>query len=141
MRLARAQHPDLHGGGSVKYICAVCVRNDAYALHEIDGRDRPICRECACEPVPEPSVDGGPKDQMLRVIRYNPDLTFVQIREHLGMLGGGCHKRGGPKSTEATTANTYCQILRRLYQAGHVERHGTWPHFTYRIASQQRRAA
>jgi hypothetical protein len=135
----------------MKYLCAICVRRDAYALHEIDGRDRPICRVCACEPIPDPSYReirklhgnmlGSPREKVISAVRNNPGATFRRLREVLDMPGGGCKKTGhSPDLDLLRDNNTYCKALERLVASGDVIRDGAWPNFTYRIADERRAA-
>jgi hypothetical protein len=122
----------------MKPLCAICVRRDAYALHELDGKDRPICRECASVPVPEPDSiavggfrDGTPAVEALAVIRRQPGVTFTGIREALGIPGPGCHKWAGRRNEHSKVVAKYCAAVRRLAKAGVVRRVGEWPHWTY----------
>jgi hypothetical protein len=128
----------------VPYLCSICVRVRAYDWQEIDGRLRPVCLDCDTE-VPEPELLDNlttPKDRILYVVRRNPGLTFVDIRQKLGMPGGGCHKAGrAVRSHQATAANTYARALKRMADRGEVVREGAYPNYTYRLAQQQKRAA
>lgn len=116
----------------MKPLCAICVRHDAYALHEIDGKDRPVCRECANEEVAEPDrfEDDSPMAQTYRVIRHSPGLSFVEIRQRLGIeFGGGTS--GCRRTEEAQVANRYSKAVERLAKEGRVLRRGQRPNWTY----------
>jgi hypothetical protein len=129
----------------VKWLCSICVKRDADTLDDIDGKHRPVCRVCNEQPAPDigPARDEeGPRARALRAIRHNPGATFVELREWLGLPGGGCNKHKGRGSTEdSRAANKYCAAVARLVKEGLVERCGAWPNWTYRVVEQRRRAA
>ncbi len=107
----------------MSHLCSICV-----------------CAPCVDDEVPEPEVTDTPRHHLLRVIRRAPDLLFIQLREYLGIPAGTKFARGG-RSEESRLSNKYAKTLERLVQAGEVERSGKWPEYTYRVASEQRRAA
>lgn len=125
------------------YLCSICVRVRAYDWQEIDGRLRPVCLDCDTE-VPEPELLDNltaPKDKLLYIVKRNPGLTFIQIREKLGLPGGGCaHRATSRLSKQARDTNTYGQALKRLADSGRLVREGERPNFTYRLADERRAA-
>ncbi len=125
----------------MKYMCSICVRREAETLDEIDGKHRPVCRVCTDEPVADVHLDEGPRAKALAAIRHNPGATFKELRDVLNIAGGGCHKYRRERTDEMRLVNKYCAAVSRLVKDGLVERGGSWPHWTYRVVEQRRRAA
>jgi len=130
----------------VRYLCSICVRREADTLDFIDEKHRPVCIECT-KPVPDCEYfdEGDPKQQIMLAVRRRPGATFIEIREELGIEGGGCHKSahrsGNPASPEMRVANRYAKIIERMAKAGEVVRTGQRPFHQYWPVQQQRRAA
>jgi hypothetical protein len=64
-------------------LCALCARNPANTLDEIDGRRVPICFGCKEDEVPEPPK-ASPRERVLRVLARSYGLDIVELAQVLG---------------------------------------------------------
>ena len=108
------------------FLCAYCVDNPAISMELDDGKQRPVCRVCSAEDVPDPGKSETMTDRVLDFVKDRPGASSGAMRVAWKLDRMGLEK--------------LMQVLRLCVRSGRLTRTGAQWHYQYWPAAKKEAA-